>query len=313
MASVQNNNSVKVFVSSATSNTGAAAIDHLLKSHSSVIIRAGVRDVSKANKRFANAVSATESKQRLSFSVLDVKGENDTQSVNQITNELKGFDSLILIPPQEGPHRLGVVKSYVDAAKAAGIKHIVFLSAPAASKPNLILGKNLHASEALIRASGIPSTALSAVFFYENHFGNAATIKSQGAWYNPSKGSVSAPQLSVSDIGEALANVAVAGPKLHANKVYTIVGDVRTWDEVAVAYTKAIGKAVKYVGVPDEAAINAMKAFLPEIVAKGIVELNRDFEAAKPGTYSTLELKTLLGHEPESFQQWVTNNAAAFK
>jgi len=308
---------VKVFVSSATSNTGAAAIDHLLKSHSSVIIRAGVRDQSKANKRFANADS-----KRLSFGVLEAKEVKEVksgQSSLSLTgdkakdvSELQGFDTLILIPPQEYHNRLDVVKVYVDTAKAAGVKHIVFLSAPAASKPNLILGKNLHASEEYVRQSGIPFTILSAVFFYENHFGNASTIKSTGVWYNPSKGSVAAPQLSVSDIGAALANVSVT-PKSHLNKVYTIVGDVRTWDEVAAAYTKVIGKAVKYVGVSDDAAVAAMKAFMPENMAKGIAELNRDFEAAKPGTYSIGELKALLGREPESFEQWIQKNVAAFK
>lgn len=315
----------KVFVSSATSATGGAAIDHLLKSDSSVIVRAGVRDVSKANKRFPNIDS-----KRLSFTQIEVKSaatsvaangagnhatSNNSGSVSQIASELKGFDRLILIPPQEYADRFGVVKAYIDAAKVAGIPHITLVSAPAAETTTFILGKTLHSAEQLLRDSGISYTILRAVFFYENQFGNAQTIKANGMFFQPFKSTIAAPQLSVSDIGAAAASVALTesvNKSKHHNKSYTIVGDVRTWDEVAQAYTKAIGKSVKYVEVSNEAAINAMKAFMPENIAKGIVELNRDFEAAKPGTYSTVELHSLLGRAPESFEEWVTKNAAAF-
>jgi len=114
-----------------------------------VIIRAGVRDLSKANKRFPNVDS-----KRLSFGVSEVKevksGQSSSPSLSltgdkaKDVSELKGFDTLILIPPQEYHNRFDVVKAYVDTAKAAGVKHIVVCvcSALHHSIPHSFIGSN---------------------------------------------------------------------------------------------------------------------------------------------------------------------------
>jgi len=291
-----------VFVAGGLSNTGSATISHLLKSHPNVTIRAGVRSASKAAQKYGSADA-----KRLTFNEYDIKPDTKSSAI-----DLKGVDALLLVAPQAFQDRTGVAAAYIAAAKAAGVKHVVFISAPVAKTPNLILGKGMFESEKLIAASGIPATLLHLLFFFENHFGNTATIKSQGAWYYPAKSDVPVGALSVSDIGEAAANVLVGGPSKHGNKTYTLAGEQQSWDAVAAVYTKVLGKPVKFVSVPDEAAIKAMTgAGYPDLMAKGMVELHHEFDKAP--VYPNDQLTALLGHAPQTFEQWLTINAAAFK
>jgi len=302
MSSSASTSKLTVFVAGGVSNTGSATIQHLLKSHPNVNIRAGVRSASKAAEKFASADS-----KRLSFVEADIKPDTKSNSV-----DLKGVDALLLVTPQAFQDRSSFGRVYVDAAKAAGVKHIVVISAPVAKQPNLILGKDMFVVEELIRKSGIPYTLLHLLFFFENHFGNAGTVKSQGAWYYPAKANVPVAGLSVSDIGEAAANVLAQGPAKHSNKTYTLAAEQQSWDAVAAVYTKVLGKPVKFVSVPDEAAIQAMTGMgYPESMAKGMCELHHEFDKAP--VYPNTELTALLGRAPQTFEQWLTGNAAAFK
>jgi len=299
--------SLSVFVAGGTGNTGVATIQHLLKAYPNVTITAAVRNTEKAKKLFPNA------EKRLTIASFDVKGESITGDKLKDAAALKGFDALVIVPPSALDNRVGLPIAYINAAKAAGVKHIVLISTPSALKPELAIGKEFFAIEQHARSSGIPFTFLQAVFFFENQLMNAATIKSDGAFYAPAKGTAPIPLISVKDIGEATANVAAEGPSAHANKTYAIAGDVRSWDSVAAVYTKVLGKPVQFFAATDEQAIQGMTKFgFPENLAKGGVELNRDFERTG-ASYSNSALTQLLGHAPESFEQWLSPRAAAFK
>jgi len=299
---------LNVFVGGGTGNTGVAAIQHLLKTSNNVTITAGIRNAEKAKQLFPNA------DKRLTFVTLDVKGESLTGDKAKDGAILNGFDALIIVPPSALDNRSGLPIAYIDAAKAAGIKHIVAISAPAANKPNEVsLGKEFSVMENRARATGIPFTSLQAVFFFENQMMNAGSIKAAGAFYVPAKNSVPIPQISVRDIGEAAANVVLQGPTVHGNKTYQIAGDVRSWDDVAAVYTKLIAKTVKFYSATDAQAIEGMtKLGFPEFLAKSFVELNRDFERTG-ASYSNASLTQLLGRAPESFEQWLIPRVAAFK
>jgi len=301
-------NSLTVFVAGGTSNTSAAAIDHLLKSHPKVSVRAGVRDLKKAQQRFGSAHA-----QRLSFVVHDVKNDNTlTGDKAKDANELKGVDALLIVPPQSTGNRVGTVTAYADAAKAAGVKHIAIITTPAVASPNLTLGKDLFKAEEVVRATGIPATYLRPVFFYENQFGNAGTIKPQSAFYYPVKANALFGQVSVADIGESAANALVEGPAKHGNKAYLISGPSQTWDEVAATYSKVLGRKINFVSADDESAKKAMIAQgFPDFLAAGFVELFHFFESA--GAQSPADLKALLGRDPETFEHWLSSRAAAFK
>ncbi len=59
----------------------------------------------------------------------------------------------------------------------------------------------------------------------------------------------------MADIGEAAANVIAGGPGAHGGKTYHLGGPAQSWDQVAVAMSRALAKPVKFVSVPDDAAL----------------------------------------------------------
>jgi len=301
-------NPLKMFVAGGTGNTGVATIEHLLKAYPQVTICAGVRNMEKATKLFPKVDSS-----RLSFAQYDVKGSCITGDKTKDAAVLRGFDTLVIIPPQGFENRVGMCTAYIEGAKTAGVKHIVLISAPAARKPELAMGKEFGSIEQMLRDCGIPCTILHAVFFFENQMMNAPTIKSDRAFYYPCKNDAPIPLIGVKDIGEAAANVAVQGPKMHGNKTYPIAADVRSWDGFAAVYSKVLGKPVKFVPVTDEQAVQTMtKMGWPEALAKAANELMHDFER-NGSSFSNRELTQLLGHAPESFEQWLLPRVDAFK
>lgn len=302
---------LNVFVAGGASNTGSATINALLKWHPNVTIKAGVRDEKKAGAKFTD----TDPK-RLTFVVHDVKDGNLTAAAKTPEDnaaELKGIDALVLVPPQSYQDRVGVVDAYIAAAKGAGVKHVVFMSTPIASSDKYILGKDLFVNENALKASGLTVTYMHLVMFFENQFGNAATIKEHGAYYAPIAGNVPVSGVAVADIGEASANVLADGPAAHGGKTYFIGGPALSYDEVARVYTRALGKPVKFVSVPDEAALKAMVGMgLPEIMAKGLVELIRLLEKGVPENQAPLQALLNDQRKPTTFAEWLAPVAGAF-
>ncbi len=96
-------------------------INALLKTHPSIQIRAGIRDQAKANTKFGADAS------RIKFQIHDIKDGRLTASgkAEDDAAELKGVDTLVLVPPQGYQDRIGVVNAYLTAAKTAGVKHII--------------------------------------------------------------------------------------------------------------------------------------------------------------------------------------------
>jgi hypothetical protein len=150
--------------------------------------------------------------------------------------------------------------------------------------------------------------------FYENTFGNAETLKGHGAFYYPAKANVPIPGVAVGDIGEAAANVAFGTAAAHGNKTYWIAGPSLTWEQVAAAETKILGRHIKFVSVPDEAAKKAMLGMgFPEVMVNGLVELHHWMEASTAAE-NTADLQSLLNNnrKPTTFAEWFANVAGAF-
>jgi uncharacterized protein YbjT (DUF2867 family) len=100
------------------------------------------------------------------------------------------FLQLLLIQPGGPSNSHEEAKPIVDAAKRAGVKHIVFVSGAnndQADKKYVLGTRHLH-TEQYIRENGIKLTALRPTSFYTNLLThNAATIKWQNSIILPIK------------------------------------------------------------------------------------------------------------------------------
>jgi len=310
-----------IFVAGASGNCGSATVKALLHDHPNVYIRAGVRDSKKAETVFASefADKTLKAQDRLKFALHDVKSNHLTliPTDEADVSEFKGIDTLILVPPQATEDRVAFTRTYLKAAKGAGVKHVVALSSPGVSQPKLLLMSGLAAMEDEITKSGLAYTFCRAVFFYENFLGQADTIRGHGAFYAPVSNEAKMPGIATRDIGEAMANVATwgggagANRKGHWGKTYVLCGEAQTYPMQADTFTKVTGKPVRFVSVTDDQCLQSLKGKgFPDLIARGFVELYHGFESGRivgAGAPDQRPLQSLLNEQrpPTRLEQWI--------
>lgn len=189
------------------------------------------------------------------------------------------------------------------------MKLIVLLSVLGAQYEAVTFAKEFRSNEKHLEASGLKWVTLRAAAFQENVLGAAAFIKEHGVYGQPlgddAEKARYAP-VAVSDCGThspharpcAHADARAAG-KIAAKLLVTPGNNVNTYvdlsgpeslsgPEQAEAVSRAIGKPVKYVALPDEQLIEAAKGWgWPEWQARGLAELYALFRSgmtAKPMT-----------------------------
>ncbi len=143
-----------------------------------------------------------------------------------------------------------------------------------------------------------------------------STIAAQGTMYNPTDPDKPFTIIAVEDIGKASAAILV-NPEKYANKTVTLVSDLRTYNDVAKAFSEALGKEIKYLRVPYEAAKKGMMGGgIPEWQAEGVIELSKLIDASSPALSSDRDLglyKQITGEDPTDLKKWVTKYSAAFQ
>jgi uncharacterized protein YbjT (DUF2867 family) len=160
----------------------------------------------------------------------------------------------------EGEIRQG--KNVADAAKAAGVQHIVYSSVGSAHRG---MGQKHFDSkwqiEQYIHTLGAPYTILRPVFFMENYNWSRAYILNgtfTGMGLRPEK---EIQMIAVEDIGVFVALV-FANRDQYLGKTIELAGDALTESQIADTFTKVIGRPVHLIppqpgggwGDPEESA-----------------------------------------------------------
>lgn len=292
--------STPVLVIGSTGNVGNSTVNFL--SAKGVATRAGVRDPA-SDKAVALA----------KLTGVDVV-KADLGMPGTLGPAMKGVATVYIVTPG-AENRAALVAAGIDAAKAAGVTHIVVVSVPAVNAAGDLLFKRQFVEiEAKLAASGVKSTVLRLPMFMDNQWAAQGTIKGQGKIYGPADGTKQLSLVSVADVGEASA-VVLAAPADHAFKTYTLAAAATTFDAVAAAFAAATGNDVGYVRVPYPDALSAMVGMgFPEWQAKGSCELMQLCDAGdKAAVLPTHELQALLGRAPTTFDAWASGVADAFK
>lgn len=247
-----------VFVIGATGQVGSVTLRNLAAKYvDRVVIRAGARKTEKADKI---------------KSLAGVALVQATMGDGELVKILEGVDVLLIVTPST-KDQAALAVSTAQFAKSAGAKHIAVVSVLVADLTDTVIGRQFMEIEKSISKLGVPYTFIRLPFFTENFWAFKDTIVNQGIICCPADPDKLFAQVALDDIGNAMASILVS-PASYANKTIDLVSDCQTFNKVAQGFSAALGKEVKYVQVPYEAAKEPFLSLgLPEWQAEEVLEL----------------------------------------
>ncbi|HEY5996792.1 MAG TPA: SDR family oxidoreductase [Candidatus Deferrimicrobiaceae bacterium] len=182
---------------------------------------------------------------------------------------LEGIDTLLLISSSEIGQRAAQHRNVIDAAKQAGVDHVVYTSLLHADRSPLDLAAEHVETERMLKDSGLGCTILRNGWYMENYTGSVKAALAGGAFIGSAgEGRISfAPR---ADYAEAAA--AVLTGTGHEGRIYELAGDVAyTLADLAAEITRQTGKQIAYRNLPEPEYAAALRGFgLPEGIAAAI-------------------------------------------
>jgi uncharacterized protein YbjT (DUF2867 family) len=210
------------------------------------------------------------------------------------------------------PTMLEVQSTFIDAAREAGVRHVVKLSGIIPELDSPFRFARMHAEiEQRLEASGMAYTHLRAGEFMPSYFRQVPSIVARGVMALP-MGDARIASVDVGDLAEVA--IAVLTTSGHEGKIYPLTGpEALTMGEVAEKLSAATGKTIRYVDVPPEEARQArLAAGMPPYLAEGLDEL---FAERRNGKESTVwpTIEEVFGLKPTTFDEFASRNAAIFR
>ena len=220
----------------------------------------------------------------------------------------QGCDKLFLL----GPNALNQTQlelNAVQAAKAAGVRHIVKQSVVGAAEEAFAFAKVHRPVEKAIESSGFAWTFLRPNSFMQNvvtYMGE--TIKAEGAFYSAS-GKAKISHVDVRDIA-AVAVKALTEPN-HEGKAYTLSGpEALTYDELANELSKVLGRSISHINLSPSDLKNGMLAEgMPKEIADWMLDLERYYREDQASRI-TNDIKQVTGRDPRRFAQYARDCAS---
>ena len=157
---------------------------------------------------------------------------------------LAGVGTVLMVSASEAPDRVAQHRTFVDAAVAAGVRHLVYVSfAGAAADATFTLARDHGATERHIADRGVPATFLRDSLYADFV---PALVGADGVIRGPA-GNGRVAVVAQDDIADAAA-VVLQDPGTHAGRTYELTGPAPlTLTEVAATLTAVTGRRVTYV------------------------------------------------------------------
>jgi uncharacterized protein YbjT (DUF2867 family) len=284
----------KILVTGATGTIGSQLVA-ALKGRNDVAVRVGVRSAAKAAGLTGGNVTPVDF---------------EYDKPEQVKAAVEGVQKLFLVTPLV-QNQVELAGRLIETAKAAGVRHIVKLSALGVdSEPGIQLGRWHRAVEKSIEGSGMTWTFLRPNNFMENFF-NYYPPDASGNIYLPC-GTAACSWVAGSDIA-AVAAAALTGSG-HEGKAYTLTGpEALTIGQVAALLSEVSGRKISYVDVPEAAASKAMLDMgMPAWMVNAMMELHGINKAGYAAVVAD-DIQRVTGRAPTRFAQFAQRNAARWK
>jgi NAD(P)H dehydrogenase (quinone) len=206
---------------------------------------------------------------------------------------LKGVTTLVLISSNDFNDRAGQHRNVIAAAKAAGVKRILYTSILKGEKSPMILAADHIETEAALKASGLAVTLLRNGWYTENYTGALPASVAYGSLIGAS-GEGKIASAARADYAEAIAVAAL--DDAHADKTYELAGDTaHSMADFAAEVAKQAGKPVSFTNLPQADYAKALEGFgLPAGFAAILAD--SDAASAKGALFDDSHtLSTLIG------------------
>jgi NAD(P)H dehydrogenase (quinone) len=259
-------------------------------------------------------IAATRSPDKLSS--LAAKGvvvrKADFDDPATLHTAFAGVDRLLIISTDslDTPgKRLVQHKAAIEAAKKAGVKHILYTSMPSPDKSLVTFAPDHLGTEQAIKASGIGYTILRDAWYMDNYLMGLPHSLKDGKWYTAA-GDGRIPNISREDCALAIAAALASGTT--ENAVYTLTGDqAMSINEIATLVTKVTGKPLDVVQVNGEQLAGGMTgAGLPKFVVDMLVSADANIRAGNFEAVSG-DFKKLTGKDPQTLKNFLEAHKAA--
>jgi uncharacterized protein YbjT (DUF2867 family) len=276
-----------ILVIGATGNVGRPTVAGLLAKGESV------RALSRSKEKLAS----------LPDGVTGVIGDLETGS--GLEAACAGVDKLFLIT-SNGETETARGLNAVQAARAAGVKHIVFLSVGDPGKePAVPHYRAKLPIEAAIRDSGAAYTFLRPNFFMQTDLSIIPVIKQHGIYSMPI-GSIGNNRIDTRDIADCA--VRVLTEEGHAGADYHLHGpDTINGPKAAEVYAKHFGREVRYGGDDVDQWGKPVEAFMPPWLLASLKQmfLGQQLHGGAADAAAIAASREAVGHPLRTFDDFV--------
>ena len=280
-----------ILITGATGNLGKATVQFLAKKVPADQIAVLVRNEEKAADLKALGVNVRV---------------GDYHDKDSLVKAFRGIEKVLLISSNDFNDRLGQQKRAVDAAKEAGVKHLLYTSVSMQNRENSALKPLMDdhfETEKHILDSGLNYT-----FLRDNLYADIIPIfvgehvLETGIHFPAGNGRV--PFSLRTEMAEAFANVLSSAG--HENKTYEISNNESySYQDVANALSAHSGKTVGYtdVSVPDFSKALAEAGVTEEMIgfSIGFATATKEGDFDVPNNH----LEQLLGRKPSSLNELI--------
>lgn len=269
----------QLLVTGASGQLGRLVVDQLLAAVPADRITATVRNSEAAAELAALGVQAWIA---------------DYDRPDTLDAALAGIGRVLLISSSELGRRVAQHRNVIDAARRAGVGLLAYTSLLHADTSPLGLAGEHRDTEALLRASGLPSVVLRNGWYTENHTASIPAALAHGALIGGAGGG-RVSSAARADYAVAAAAVLTA-PQDMAGRVFELAGDdAYSLPELAAEVARQSGRPLGYTDLPEADHRAALiGAGLPEALASLIAD--SDNGASKGALFDDgRQLSALIG------------------
>ncbi len=280
-----------LFVSGANGNLGRRVLDLLLERNYSGRIVAGTRTPGKLA-----GVAGVEARSA------------DFDDVAGLAKALAGIDRMLIIPPPEVDAHRGVqMHNAIEAAKTAGVSHVICLSLmrPEPGSP-IVFAPDLYGAEQYLMGTGMPYTILRMTWYAEYLLQSLAYVVKMGKWFSASGEGIVA-HVAREDVAKAAAGALL--DTTSKNRILNVTGPQgMTYRGIANIASEVSGRPIEVIDVDDDGLRQVyMQAGMSDDMARFLTAFDTNTRVGRTAIVSDA-VQMLWGTPPQSLQDFLEAN-----